>query len=117
MRSRSFSPIKGNDPTIRREALAGPLSRLIDGKPGLLVSPRAKTIRKGLAGGFFYKRIQVAGDERYKDKPFKNKYSHPVEAAEYGLVGAGEGKAIIYKKPIKSTHIPRPMGMQQGWMR
>ena len=95
-----------NDPDIRRGALEGPLTRLIDGKPGFLLSPKCKVIRKGLAGGFSYKRVQVAGDERYHDKPDKNKYSHPVEALEYGLVGAGEGEAQIVGKNIVLSHLP-----------
>ena len=95
-----------NDPDIRRGALEGPLTRLIDGKPGFLLSPKCKVIRKGLAGGFSYKRVQVAGDERYHDKPDKNKYSHPVEALEYGLVGAGEGEAQIVGKNIVLFHLP-----------
>jgi hypothetical protein len=109
-------PVMTNDATVRRESMAGPLSRMIDGKPGLLVSPNCRMIRKGLAGGFYYKRLQVRGDERYQNKPFKNKYSHPVEAAEYGLLGAGEGKAVILK-PHKKTAPPPHMGAKQAWMR
>ena len=67
----------------------------MDGRPGLLVSPKAKMTRKGLAGGFCYRRMKVAGDERYTDVPDKNHYSHPVEALEYALMGAGEGRGAI----------------------
>ena len=109
-------PVFTNDATVRREALAGPLNRMVDGKPGLIVSPNCKMIRKGLSGGFYYKRLQVRGDERYQDKPFKNKYSHPVEALEYGLLGAGEGKAIIHKV-MKEAPSPRHEGTRQAWMR
>jgi hypothetical protein len=31
--------------------VAGTLSRLVDGKPGLTVSPACKVLRKGFAGG------------------------------------------------------------------
>ena len=67
----------------------------MDGNPGFLISPRCVVTRKGLAGGYKYRRIQVAGEERYEDKPYKNKYSHPCEAGQYLMIGAGEGAAII----------------------
>jgi hypothetical protein len=51
--------------------------------------------RKGLMGGFKYKRVQVIGDEKFSDEPDKNIYSHICEAGEYGLQGAGEGAASI----------------------
>lgn len=86
---------QNNDTTIRREALRSPLNRLIDGKPGMLVSPNCKTLRKGLKGGFCYRRIQVAGSEKYHDKPDKNQYSHVSEAAEYMCLVAGEGNQLI----------------------
>ena len=80
-----------NDPILRREALYQPLSRMIDGKPGMLISPRCRKFRKGMNGGYHYKRVQVSGQERYEDKPYKNEYSHIVEAGEYMAQGAGEG--------------------------
>ena len=88
-------PAPSNDPVLRHGSLGRALSRIIDGKPGLLISPTLKVTRKGLAGGYCYKRVQVAGAERFQDKPDKNKYSHPVEAGEYMLIGAGEGAALI----------------------
>jgi hypothetical protein len=88
-----------NDTTIRREALRGPLTRMLDGKPGMLISPVCKVLRKGLAGGFSYKRVQVVGQERYHDKPDKSKYSHVCEAAEYMCLIAGEGSKIVEAPP------------------
>lgn len=86
-----INPAPSNDVTLRRAALSGPAGRLcIDGRPGLLVSPRAKMIRKGLMGGFCYRRLKIAGTDRYTDEPDKNQFSHPVEAAEYALEGGGE---------------------------
>ena len=67
----------------------------MDGGPALIISPKCKYVRKGLAGAFCYRRVQVAGDERYTDEPEKNAWSHPVEALEYGLLGAGEGHEAL----------------------
>jgi hypothetical protein len=98
-------PAHTNDPTIRRDALAIPMTRLIDGEPGFIVHPECLTTRKGLSGGFKYARIKVAGDERYHDKPDKNKYSHVCEAAEYGVIGGGEGRAVVRSQRQRR---PRP---------
>ena len=84
-----------NSPLLRQEAVRVPLTRLIDGhKPGLIVSPRCRVIRKGFNSGYRYRRMQVPGPARFEDKPEKNMYSHPLEALEYGLLGGGEGLAV-----------------------
>lgn len=89
-------PTKSNKPTERRAAIESPLIEVgMNGRPRLIILPKAKMIRKGLAGGFCYKRVLVSGDERYKDEPDKNKYSHYVEAAEYALQGEGEGQSAL----------------------
>jgi hypothetical protein len=76
-------PAITNNFTPRRESVANPLSRLLDGEPGLIISPTCKALRKGFNGGYRYRRLQVAGDERYTDEPDKNQYSHIHDAAQY----------------------------------
>ena len=101
---------------MRREALAAPLSRMIDGEPGLLVDPACRAVRKGLSSKYIYKRVQVVGDERFQDKPYKNWWSHVCESAQHAMVGAGEGKNIT-KRPTKA-HKPRKRfpSTKRGWM-
>lgn len=36
--------------------------------------------------GYVYSRLAVSGEERYKDKPNKNMYSHPMDALGYGCL-------------------------------
>lgn len=89
-------PARGNnDPSLRREALSRPMRSMIDGEPGFLVHPACNFLRKGLSGGFHLRRIAVAGDAKYRDKPEKNIYSHVCESAEYLMLGAGEGREIL----------------------
>ena len=89
-------PTNTNKPLIRRASIINPMKRLcMDGKPAFLISPKCRMWRKGLAGGFKYRRIQVIGDEKFTDDPDKNIYSHICEAGEYALVGAGEGQEAI----------------------
>ena len=100
-------PTQTNDPMVRRSAVEIPLREVgMDGAPRLIILPKAKMIRKGLAGGFSYKRVQVSTDERYQDEPDKNMYSHPVEALEYALQGEGEGKQVL---------IPRGSDANSDW--
>lgn len=91
-------PAPTNDFTKRRESVAVCLSRLIDGEPGLVIHPRCKVLRKAMAGGYHYRRVQVTGEERYRDQPDKNSYSHVAEAGQYMLVGAGEARTLVKRQ-------------------
>ena len=51
-------------------------------------------LRKGKIGGYQYKRVQVSGEARYKDKPDKNKYSHPADAEQYMALGFAGGYVV-----------------------
>lgn len=111
-------PASTNDFVIRREAIAVPLSRLIDGKPGLMISPKCIVTRKGLKGGYCYKRLQVSGDERFQDYPMKNKYSHPVEAGGYMQLEMGEGDALVHQPSNRNktvTSVLNAMPLSGGW--
>jgi hypothetical protein len=58
----------------------------------------------------------VVGEERYQDMPNKNKYSHPVEAAGYLMLGAGEGRALIKSNRPKPKVVEVEYGGSQSWM-
>jgi len=94
-------PTATNDFRTRREALAMPMGRLIDGKPGLLVDRKCIRVRKSLGGGYHFKRVSIgAGQERFRDAPNKNEHSHVGDAAGYCLLGS-EHK-IMTKRPMPS---------------
>lgn len=113
----NVTPAPSNDFTVRREAVAATMRRLIDGKPGLMVSPNCRTLRKGLGGGYCYRRIQVSGDERYHDKPDKNRFSHVCDAQQYMMLGAGEGDTVVFHAPDATRYIRQSSGRSSGWMR
>lgn len=84
-----------NDPDVRREALVGAMNRLIplpngQAEPGYVVDKGCPLLRAGLSGKWFRKRIQVAGDARYKERPEKTDESHVCDADSYRLSGGGE---------------------------
>lgn len=84
-----------NDPTMRKEVVIGALNRMVDGNPGILISPKAKMIRKGFTGGYHYKPIRSGNGTQFHDVPNKNDYSHPHDALQYLLLGGGEHNVIM----------------------
>lgn len=80
------SPASTNSFIGRREAVAKYLTRMIDAQPALMVDPRADMIRRGFNGRYQYKRIQLVGEERYRDIPDKNDFSHLADAVQYAAL-------------------------------
>lgn len=79
----------------RLEAYERACTRLIDGKPGLLVHRRCTMLRAGLSGKWRFRKLQIAGTERYSEAPEKNVWSHPCDAGGYGLLGGGEHRDLM----------------------
>lgn len=75
------------DPTMRQEAVRKLLRTPGPGwEPRFVLHERCKMLRKGFLGGYHRRRLQVAGPERYADKPEKNSFSHPHDALQYPVV-------------------------------
>lgn len=87
-----WRPAPSNDPTMRLEAVRATLGRLVDGRPGMLISQRCPVLRKGFAGGYCFKRGAYYGG--FSDRPAKNQYSHVHDALQYVLLGGGEHLAV-----------------------
>lgn len=89
-------PTHTNDFTIRRESVASFMGTLdANMEVAFQVTPQAPMLRKACNGGYRYRRVQVAGDERYVDKPDKNPYSHVAEALQYLVLGAvGDSRVL-----------------------
>ena len=88
-------PTATNDFKSRREAVAGPMTRLINKKSGFLIDTKCTKTRKSLAGGYHFKRVEVSGQERFKDVPNKNQHSHVGDALGYCLLGGGEHRRLV----------------------
>jgi len=100
------SPAPSNDVALRIEAVDSALTRLLDGKPGLLLDKKCINLKKGFNGGYHYRRLQVSGD-RYDEKPLKNRYSHVHDALQYLMMGAGEGRTILSGQPTKKVTVAK----------
>jgi hypothetical protein len=82
----SYEGAKTNAFMARRESVSWFLSRLVDGKPAILMDESCKMLRKGFKAGYHYRRIQVSGEERFQEEAYKNKYSHPHDALQYAAM-------------------------------
>lgn len=125
----NIAPAPTNDPMRRREAVAKKLTTLtMLGRPALVIDPSCTRLRKAMAGGYCYRRLEVSGAERYSDEPLKNMYSHVAEALQYAMVGEGEDQDIFpTESPSAITHmrvrkaggeivVPEPVPDGQGYM-
>lgn len=91
----STEPAPTNDITKRIDAVESFMIRLVDGgKPGYQLSKRCRMLRKGKLGGYHYRQMKVSGEERYKDTPEKDMYSHTSDAEQYLALGFVGGYVV-----------------------
>lgn len=84
-------PAPTNAITPRLDTVKNVLNRMIDGQPGFLLSPTCKVLRKGFNSGYKFKKVANSNSNvLVSDSPDKNEYSHPHDALQYLLCGAGE---------------------------
>lgn len=100
-------PANTNDLVPRIAAVSYFLNRLAGGKPAFKLNKRCKVLRKGFNGGYMLERLKVSGAEAlYKDRPTKNKFSHPHDALQYACLavrgGADKPRARTVKKDRRS---------------
>lgn len=91
-----------NSITPRLEAVRTPLTRLIDGRPGLLLDPRCKRLRAGFNAEYRFRKHQGTS-EQYDEVPEKNDASHPHDALQYVCLGGGEDLEIAGRRERRET--------------
>ena len=90
-----------NDQSVRREAIATPMGRNVTAgghfRPSsLMIDKSCEMLRAGLAGKWCFRRVQIAGTERYHTEPEKNRWSHVCDALGYFCIGVGEGRLLTH---------------------
>jgi len=80
-------------PVTMVEAVKTKFGQILVGQPSIIISDKCITLRKGLNGGYQYKRVNVSG-EKYADKPDKGKYSHVCNAFEFLVDGTGASREL-----------------------
>lgn len=94
-----IKPAPTNNISPRLDCVKNCLTRLIDGVPGLIISPACKVLRRGFLSGYKLKKIaQIGKSWITNDVPDKNEYSHVHDSAQYLLLGAGEYAEVMGRK-------------------
>lgn len=99
-----------NDIDVRISSVRYFLNSMIDGMPAFQLSREGcPVLRKGFVNGYHFKRLSISGDERYQDKPNKNKFSHPHDALQYGAMKFASERIIEQKKPTEKIDMFNPV--------
>lgn len=105
------APVKMNEIETRVGALAHILDDNPSGIARIQISPLCRTLKVGLEGKYFMEK-----DETGVAKPCKNRYSHPCNGLEYGLLGLGEGRRMVGLTPANDVK-PVRIAMQRKSLR
>lgn len=101
-----WRPAPTNKLSTRLDVKRVSLRRMIDGAtPGYLLSPRCKVLRKGNNSAYCFRRVMVAGSERYHDEPDKNEYSHIQDAEQYLLMTGGQYAEVMGRERRGSSPV------------
>lgn len=107
------------DPVLRREAGARPMTRLIDGQPGYLLSKKCSVLHRGFQSKFRYPKIGKTAptdvEQRYSEAPEKNYWSHVHEARQYAYAGEGEVKDLLDKQEEDRWRKRGSFRVKTGW--
>lgn len=77
-------PAKSNHIELRVNAVRYFLTNSTPtGGPSFQLNRECGILRRGFNAGYAYKRMQVSGEARYRDKPDKNDFSHPHDTVQY----------------------------------
>ena len=102
-------PADTNEFVARRESVAFWLLRSTGGAPGIIVDPSCKVLRKGFNGGYHFAYTVSSGARRVKDRPEKNRFSHPHDALQYGCLKLRSGLSPVRALPVTRRRSAR------GW--
>lgn len=103
------NPASTNDPLVRIGSVRYFLNSMVDGQPAFLLDRgKCPILRKGFINGYHFKRLSVAGEERYQEKPNKNRFSHPHDALQYGLMKFASERVVEDKMPVKKVDMYNP---------
>jgi len=104
------NPSTTNDPDVRISSVRFFLNNMIDGQPGLVISRSGcPVLRKGFMSGYHFKRMNISGDDRFQEKPNKNKYSHPHDALQYIALKFAASHIMTEKMPANHVDMFNPV--------
>lgn len=103
-----WRPAPTNDIVMRLEVVKNTLNRLVDGNPGILISPKCQMTRKGFTGGYHYKSIRTGNGTQFHETPAKNAYSHIHDGLQALLLGGGEHDVVLNRVKRRNRNSGQP---------
>ena len=79
----NIEPARTNDMVSRLGAVETFLNKMVQGEPGLLISPNCHYLRKAMNGGYHYEKEAKSMGSEYKPTPEKNFSSHIADSLQY----------------------------------
>lgn len=93
------APVKGNrlkGPQGRLEIVRDLLVNNVAGRPGLILSPACRFLRRGFNNGYVIVRVARSnGTGLWKDEPLKNDFSHVQDALQYLVAGLNKRGSVL----------------------
>lgn len=82
-----------NEIATRIEAVDGTMRRNVNGAAAILIHPDCKILREACISKYHYRRLKLAGEERFTEDPEKvSPYADVADALQYLMLGGGEGR-------------------------
>ena len=104
------NPASTNEIDVRIASVRFFLNIMIDGRPGFRLSKKGcPVLRKGFINGYHFKRVNIANEDRFQDKPNKNKYSHPHDGLQYGAMKFASVTIMQSKAPVERVDMFNPV--------
>lgn len=86
------------------------LNRMIDGKPSIILSKKGcPVLYNAFVKDYVYKRLAVAGEDRYKDTPDKNMASHISDATQYLCLSLSADNILDHKQENNHVNMFNPV--------
>jgi hypothetical protein len=110
MKVRPPPGLKQNMIETRVSAVTSVHNGMTDGKPRYVMSPLCRTLKVAKAG-----RYHLVKEDDGVLRPKKDRYSNPADAEQYGIMGLGEGDAMVGRpnrmgqQPVRVHHGRRTM--------
>jgi hypothetical protein len=101
----SIRAAPSNALSVRLGAGENVLNRMVDGKPGILVSPNCPALNAALEGAYHFRKVRGAESTRYTEEPEKDSASHVADAFQYMLLGGGEGRELVGARKDGAGHV------------
>lgn len=82
-----------NDIETRISAGEDVFRRMVNGQPAVIIHPDVRILRQALTHKYKYRKLKIAGEERYTEVPDKvSPWADAADGMQYLFLGGGEGR-------------------------